>query len=800
MLKTIEHRSFPSMSQPNWRVRRLGWDACLLPLFASPLEVRTKEVVYSKHLERTCRVGAEARSGGGGENKPSTKANRVQPRPGHTPDFRRWESCRTIPLVGVFSRGSPVYPRPFNPALLHTRLASPTSALHTSMLRAAQIFSLTERIITGTEAKLRRVERTPSAHISIMSPLAKNTAESENWNYFPSIIANFTGRMSLSAPLKIYAGKGREFREFNALYARFHILSYSRALDVCSLAAARVLPHTCKNGIRFLLPCKYGIKSTAKLSARDLCCTSLSREEEKFLKAVLEEHYEDEDGRVPRHESIGLSAMHVCACVRACVCVCAPGAMTSLYACLCRPPARHDSSTLPLLLSLRIRPEKQRHHVCATAQTARPCKMVSSPGDMMGRRWANRKRLEGPATNSHEANMEQRRNARPGEKGDPRGNLPTSGIVRHYSHMRIPGSDTTRDRTRFAYVGGEYHSMIKTTEVKLPRTPRTPATHASKLASPINNASVPRLPIRDGTRQIIRHEARSRASRVSTDEVILGKCVTAGSPRAEARDEPPMSDRALDIDSDGEVEDWPSDRSQCGNSRTQFLRRVVSLPPQFSPCPTSRNVLELIFPNSHDVSRRAEAPASPATVSIHGIPSRGADSHESIVPGRVKARWGSDYGAGQRSQRQLQRSDVTVAIGSHLANSITARCGTTANHHTAEAPVRRGLRSLAYRSLNSRNFPIATCHCLPVLKKLQQLLIFAVQLPFCCFVSRLRRFRLCVLPYISRRLESLARHTCRAEPLMARHTHDADIPEESNSRDIRKTRVAQPTAKRKIVT
>ncbi|KAJ8877405.1 hypothetical protein PR048_021859 [Dryococelus australis] len=42
----------------------------------------------------------------------------------------------------------------------------------------------------------------------------------------------------------------------------------------------------------------------------------------------------------------------------------------------------------------------------------------------------------------------------------------------------------------------------------------------------------------------------------------------------------------------------------------------------------------------------------------------------------------------------------------HLANHITARCGATANEHSTEAPVCRGLRSLAYRSLSSRNFPI----------------------------------------------------------------------------------------------
>ncbi|KAJ8872139.1 hypothetical protein PR048_025741 [Dryococelus australis] len=42
---------------------------------------------------------------------PPTKANRVQSSAG-SPDFRKWESCRTMPLVGRFSRGSPVSPTP----------------------------------------------------------------------------------------------------------------------------------------------------------------------------------------------------------------------------------------------------------------------------------------------------------------------------------------------------------------------------------------------------------------------------------------------------------------------------------------------------------------------------------------------------------------------------------------------------------------------------------------------------------------------------------------------------------------
>ncbi|KAJ8867982.1 hypothetical protein PR048_031791 [Dryococelus australis] len=41
-------------------------------------------------------------------------------------NFRKWESCRTMPLVGGFSRGCPHFSSPFIPALLHTHLTSPS--------------------------------------------------------------------------------------------------------------------------------------------------------------------------------------------------------------------------------------------------------------------------------------------------------------------------------------------------------------------------------------------------------------------------------------------------------------------------------------------------------------------------------------------------------------------------------------------------------------------------------------------------------------------------------------------------
>ncbi|KAJ8890615.1 hypothetical protein PR048_010124 [Dryococelus australis] len=63
-----------------------------------------------------------------------------------TLDFRKWESCRTMPLVGGCFRGSPVSHGPLSIHCSVLTLTSPSSALKTSMFSVAQIFSLTHKI------------------------------------------------------------------------------------------------------------------------------------------------------------------------------------------------------------------------------------------------------------------------------------------------------------------------------------------------------------------------------------------------------------------------------------------------------------------------------------------------------------------------------------------------------------------------------------------------------------------------------------------------------------------------------
>ncbi|KAJ8867890.1 hypothetical protein PR048_031695 [Dryococelus australis] len=67
---------------------------------------------------------------------PPTKANRVQS-PAESPDFRKWESFRTMPSVSGFSRGSPVPPAPS----LHRVALSLAAALRCVALSGGALFT-----------------------------------------------------------------------------------------------------------------------------------------------------------------------------------------------------------------------------------------------------------------------------------------------------------------------------------------------------------------------------------------------------------------------------------------------------------------------------------------------------------------------------------------------------------------------------------------------------------------------------------------------------------------------------------
>ncbi|KAJ8890876.1 hypothetical protein PR048_010385 [Dryococelus australis] len=62
------------------------------------------------NLRSSTRVPTDVAHTSKHDYSPPTKANRVQFQSWTDPDFREWESCLTMPLIGGFYRGSPVYP------------------------------------------------------------------------------------------------------------------------------------------------------------------------------------------------------------------------------------------------------------------------------------------------------------------------------------------------------------------------------------------------------------------------------------------------------------------------------------------------------------------------------------------------------------------------------------------------------------------------------------------------------------------------------------------------------------------
>ncbi|KAJ8887232.1 hypothetical protein PR048_013447 [Dryococelus australis] len=80
---------------------------------------------------------------------PPTKANRVQSLAGSLPDSCMWESCRTMPLVSEFSRGSPVSPAlPFRHRSILTSI-TPIGSQDLAVKRCPDLFTHL-RVLSGT--------------------------------------------------------------------------------------------------------------------------------------------------------------------------------------------------------------------------------------------------------------------------------------------------------------------------------------------------------------------------------------------------------------------------------------------------------------------------------------------------------------------------------------------------------------------------------------------------------------------------------------------------------------------------
>ncbi|KAJ8893208.1 hypothetical protein PR048_005794 [Dryococelus australis] len=106
---------------------------------------------------------------------PPTKADRVQFPAGRS-NFRMWESCRTMPLVGGFSRGFPVPPPFLSGAVLYSP-KPPSSALKTSLLKAAHISSLTLMIDLSTRRRGLPTFYAPKILSKLFAPRSRRSSE-----------------------------------------------------------------------------------------------------------------------------------------------------------------------------------------------------------------------------------------------------------------------------------------------------------------------------------------------------------------------------------------------------------------------------------------------------------------------------------------------------------------------------------------------------------------------------------------------------------------------------------------------
>ncbi|KAJ8897176.1 hypothetical protein PR048_002522 [Dryococelus australis] len=111
--------------RPGIAERRMeGTSVCEAELIAIAISSKIEEATVAERLDCS----------------PPTRANRAQSPAGSLLDFRKWESCRTMPLVGGFSRGYPCPPT-LHSALLHSNFISHSSVLKTS-LRGTQLSRL----------------------------------------------------------------------------------------------------------------------------------------------------------------------------------------------------------------------------------------------------------------------------------------------------------------------------------------------------------------------------------------------------------------------------------------------------------------------------------------------------------------------------------------------------------------------------------------------------------------------------------------------------------------------------------
>ncbi|KAJ8890847.1 hypothetical protein PR048_010356 [Dryococelus australis] len=357
------------MMQYSCKRSRLQQEAAITTVFTPPLWNFLKAPDYSwdnlatRSLRNCCehfklRAFQEAVVMKWSDYSLATQANLVRFLAGVLLDFRSGESCRTMPLVGGFSSRSPVLLPPCIPALLHAHLTSPSSAIKTSVLRAAQISSLHSTRLLSVLHQYELV----------------------------TVVMQYT------------------------LQRLFLVKQYWMTNSVSETEKA----YRCEFGVR-----KPSERNTIRALAGTLQ-TSGSLVSERGRRA---------HGCCGRQEQLQCYGLHI----------------THHVSCDHREDYRRFHRTVAkrkgkgyFLLEVKIyKPMKPLRAECGEIWTAFNIEVLrADEGEVMC--------------------MEQRRNGRALGTGDPRKNLPISGIVQHDSLVRKSGSYPVGNRTRFAKVGVAY--------------------------------------------------------------------------------------------------------------------------------------------------------------------------------------------------------------------------------------------------------------------------------------------------------------------------------------------------------
>ncbi|KAJ8867531.1 hypothetical protein PR048_031333 [Dryococelus australis] len=242
----------------------------------------------------------------------------------------------------------------------------------------------------------------------------------------------------------------------------------------------------------------------------------------------------------------------------------------------------------------------------------------------------------------------ERRNARARETGGPRENSPTSGIVWHYSHLRISGSDPAGDSTWFTLMENE-RSNSSVTTLPPPAPPPPQREHIISRIQPgrrRDRASPPiGIPLHnlwlasDTMRRIIDQEVGSKGSDARQLHII--RCanflaIPRPPPQSDARCEESSGPGQLSYISRG----LPVSRFLV--SSTVISTKFVVLSERRSTTATSECSLPVLVKAVHDKATVAERLArSPATEASPGsIPGRVTGFSQ---VGTVPCRWSADF-------------------------------------------------------------------------------------------------------------------------------------------------------------